>query len=198
MISRLLCFQYPKFYAVRLSQFSRAWSLVASLQNTKDVWCIDVFVWLHCDSSMETIKRKLYANYKLMIFHRWLRHDHAWLHNEKVSGTERVAQYSLHILWYVQMVDYGCYLSRILTLLSSIVTLRFGTCSRSTRPLSCTRLFKKMQRMSVRDLDKMKPFHEKKEWGFQIHSFKRNDDNLSQTGRSQTCRQTCSWCPATS
>ena len=37
MISRLLCFQYPKFYAVRLSQFSRAWSLVASLQNTKDV-----------------------------------------------------------------------------------------------------------------------------------------------------------------
>ena len=55
----------------------------------------------------------------------------------------------------------------------------FDTCSRSTRPLSCTRLFKKMQRMSVRDLDKMKPFHEKKQRGFQIHSFKRNDDNLA-------------------
>ena len=68
---------------------------------------------------------------------------------------------------------------------------------RSTR-LSCTRLFKKMQRMSVRDLDKVKTFHEKKERGFQIHSFERNDDSLSQTGRSQTCRQTCSWCPTTS
>ena len=76
--------------------------------------------------------------------------------------------------------------------------LRFGTCSRSTRPLSNIRLFKKLQRMSVRDLDKMKPFHEKKEQCFQIHSFERNEDNLSQTGCSQTCRQTCSWCPATS
>jgi len=47
-----------------------------------------------------------------------------------------------------------------------------------------------MQRMSVRDLDKVKTFHEKKERGFQIHSFERN--NLSQTGRSQTCQQTCS------
>ena len=31
-----------------------------------------------------------------------------------------------------------------------------------------------------------------------LHSFGRNEDNLSQTGHSQTCRQTCSWCPATS
>ena len=102
----------------------------------------------------------------------------SWPHDEKVSGTARVA-YSLHILWYVQMVDYGYHLNRILTLLSSIVTLRFGMWSRSTRPLSCTRLLKKMQRMSVRDLDKMKPFHEKKERGFQIRSFERNDDNLA-------------------
>jgi len=35
--------------------------------DTKHRRCIDVFVWLHSDRSMETIKRKLY---KLMIFHR--------------------------------------------------------------------------------------------------------------------------------
>ena len=37
----------------------------------------------------------------------------------------------------------------------------------------------KMQRMSVRDLDKMNSFLEKKERGFQIHSFERNNDNLA-------------------
>ena len=56
-----------------------------------------------------------------------------------------------------------------------------------------------MQRMSVRDLDKMKPFHEKKEWGFQIHSQSESNRPLSdlstdllvvsrnQLGKKATC-----------
>ena len=83
--------------------------------------------------------------------------------------------------------------SKILITISFVTEVHymFDTCSRSTRPSSCTRLFKKMQQMSVRDLDKMKTLHKKKERGFQVHSLERNDDNLCQTGRSQTCRQTC-------
>jgi len=141
-------------------------------------------------------------------FHRWLRQDRAWVvaswwyHSERVSA--RVALHILHSNFYDMYSSSGmgavsveywpcCNQSRFITCLTCVVDW-----PGSTRPLSYTILFIKMQRMSVRDLDKMKPFHEKKERGFQIHSFERNDDNLSQTGRSQTCRQTCSWCPATS
>jgi len=105
-----------------------------------------------------------------MIFHDWLRHYHAWVvtpwkyNCEKVSWTARVAQYILHSNFYdiyssSEMVDYGCCLTRILI---DLAVINRDTCSRSTRPLPFTRLFKKMQRMSVRDLDKMETFHEKK------------------------------------
>ena len=139
-----------------------------------------------------------------MIFHRWLTHGYAWVvtswwyHPEKVSGTARVARYILYSNFY-DMYSSSEIMGAVLIDLAVIfwVHYMFDTCSRSTRPLSYTGLFKKMQRMSVRDLDKMKPFHEKKERDFQVHSFERNDDNLSQTGRSETGRQTCSWCPTT-
>jgi len=124
-----------------------------------------------------------------------------WYHSERVSGTARVAQFILHSNFYdmyssSEMVN--CAVSvEYWPYCNLWVHYMFDTCSWSTRPLSYTRLFKKMQWMSVRDLDKMKPFHGKKEWGFQIHSLERNDDNLSQIGGSETCRQTCSWCPLT-
>jgi len=60
MISRFPVLK--NLYAVR---FGRLVELVNS--DTKHRRCIDIFVWLHGDSSIETIKRKLY---KLMIFRR--------------------------------------------------------------------------------------------------------------------------------
>ena len=98
------------------------------------------------DDQTPTITQKLQVS---MIFHDWLRHDHAWVvtpwkyNCEKVSGTVRVAQYILHSNFYdiyssSEMVDYGCCPSRILI---DLAVINRDTCSRSTRPLSYTRLF---------------------------------------------------------
>ena len=118
-----LDFQYPKF--CMLSDLAGLVEL--DTFSTKHRRCLIHwrFVWLHGDSSMETIKRKCYDPKVSMIFHRW--HDYAWVvtlwyKSEKVSGTARVAQYILHSNFYDRysssgVVNYGCCLGRILTLL---------------------------------------------------------------------------------
>jgi len=141
------------------------------------------------DDQTPTITQKFEVS---MIFDRWQMTTHeSWLHDD-FSGTVRVAQYILHskcydMHRYVQFVwDYGCCLSRIFALLSSVVTLRLIACltcvllTRSARPLSCTRrLFQKDATNVGERLGQSSWEKGMKIIKFQVYSVERNYGNLS-------------------